>query len=660
MKSPLKSIRSQAPMASLRLVAALAVATLILAAQPASAVRVCSYNVLNFPGTTGTQRVPYFRTVIQEIQPDVLVVQEMLSLSGVNQFLNDVLNYGNPGLYAAGPFVDGPDTDNALFYKPSAVTYVSHSEISTALRNISEYVLRPVGYASTDAEFRVYSMHLKAGSTSSDQAKRLAETTILRNYLDALSGGTCFMLGGDYNIRASTESAYQKLIGSAADNDGRSMDPINRPGTWHDNASFADIHTQSPRTTSFGGGATGGMDDRFDILLASYALADGEGMDYIPGTYIAFGNDGLHLNQAINSGTNYAVNATVADALNLAADHIPVYADFQVPAQLDAPSLLAFGDVIVGTPATMPLSIGNSATAPADELTYTLSYSAGFSGPVGPFSVPAGDNDEHSVTMNTESTGSRSSSVTVQSDDPDDPSRGVSLTGTVVGHAEPSLDSGGVIVSRSIDFGMHPEGEFGEGQVSVWNHGYDSLQAMLDVYSAEIVGGDGRFHVTGGAVPLDIGPASGDFTLQFDDAGAVAESLYTATLTFQTRDDQSVLGAASLDDLTVTLTAYVQSQTGIPEEGPTSLALTMGSRNPFAGQAELVLAMPEPGETRVDVFDVRGRLVATLASGRLSSGEHRLVWSGIDRTGRPVSSGIYFVRASVNKWQSSQKLVLLR
>ena len=43
-----------------------------------------------------------------------------------------------------------------------------------------------------------------------------------------------------------------------------------------------------------------------------------------------------------------AVSAAVANALHDAADHLPVYADFQVPAQLGAPALLAFGDVFVG------------------------------------------------------------------------------------------------------------------------------------------------------------------------------------------------------------------------------------------------------------------------------------------------------------------------
>ncbi|MFH1501487.1 MAG: choice-of-anchor D domain-containing protein [Candidatus Eisenbacteria bacterium] len=629
-------------------------------AAPASAVRVCTYNVLNFPGSTGTARVPHFRTVIQELDADVLVVQEMLSQAGVNQFLSDVMNYGAPGLYVAGPFVDGYDTDNAIFYKPTVVELVSHSEISTALRNISEYVLRPVGYTSTEAEFRIYSAHLKASSTSSDQAKRLAECTILRDHLNALAGGSSFMLGADLNIRASTEAAYQKLVGSEADNDGRLRDPINTPGTWYNNSYYADVHTQSPRTAQFGGGATGGMDDRFDQLLISYGLYDGEGMDYLPSTYVSFGNDGLHFNMAINSGTNYAVGATVANALHDAADHLPVYADFQVPAQLDAPSALAFGNVAVGYAAMLPLLVENSASAPADELSYTLSIPAGYSGSAGPFELNEGQGDAHDITMNTSTAGYRGGTLEIDSDDPDRRNWTVSLSGTVLDHASPSLASGSQLLASAVDFGSHPEGEFSQETAQVWNDGYGTLQALLNVYAAEIAGGDGRFSFVGGFAPADVGSTPSDFALEFDDQGAATDSLYSATLTFHSRDDQSLAGAITLPDLTVTLTAYVESGTGIADDEVTALALGLASRNPFAAQAELVLSLPEAGDSRLDVYDVRGRLVTTLLSRRVPAGEHHVTWNGTDRAGRYVPSGIYFVRAYVGDWNGSLKLVLLR
>ena len=68
--------------------------------------RIATYNILNFPGSTGAARITHFRTVVDSINPDILVVQELLSESGQTTFLNDVMNHdGNE--YQAAPN-DGP------------------------------------------------------------------------------------------------------------------------------------------------------------------------------------------------------------------------------------------------------------------------------------------------------------------------------------------------------------------------------------------------------------------------------------------------------------------------------------------------------------------------------------------------------------------------
>ncbi len=70
------------------------------------------------------------------------------------------------------------------------------------------------------------------------------------------------------------------------------------------------------------------MDDRFDWLLVSESiLTETSQMYYIEDSYTAFGNDGNHFNDAINSGNNGAVSNEMADALHDASDHLPVYMD---------------------------------------------------------------------------------------------------------------------------------------------------------------------------------------------------------------------------------------------------------------------------------------------------------------------------------------------
>ncbi len=639
--------------------AALALAICVAIPVPAAALRVVTYNVLNFPGSTGTSRLDDFRMVLEEVDPDVLVVQEMLSASGMNQILSSALNYYAPGEYAAGPFVDGPDTDNALYYKVATVDYVSHQEIATALRNISEYVVRPAGYTSSDAEIRVYSLHLKAGSTSTDKSKRLAETTILRNHMNDLDAGSAFMVAGDLNIRGSSESAYQKLVGSEADNDGRVLDPINRPGYWHDSYSFADIHTQSPRTAQFGGGATGGMDDRFDQILISYGLFDGEGLDYITGTYTSFGNDGLHLNQAINQGTNYAVSAAIANALHEASDHLPVYADFQLPARIDAPAQLAFGAYIVGTPASLPLIIGNVAVAPADELDYSIAAPAGFSAAGGYYEIEPGEESDHAVMMDTATPGVRSGTLVVSSDDVDQPTAPVALSGIVVAHAQPSLDESSVVLQGDLDLGSHAPGGFSPVAFSVHNVGWTTLQAALEVHDAQIDGGDGRFFFDGGFEAALIEGSPATFAIGFDCDGASTNTLYEAELVLSTRDDPTVAGGTTQSEIPLTLTAFVEEGTGV-DDVVGRLAFSPAAPNPFAEGTSFHLSLPQPSSVDIAVYDVKGRLVDVIASGELTAGEHTLSWDGTNRSGSPAASGVYICRARVGDWERTRKVVLIR
>ncbi|MBD3367518.1 MAG: choice-of-anchor D domain-containing protein [Candidatus Eisenbacteria bacterium] len=646
-----------------RIVLALLLGIVLLCVQGegvrAETIRVCTYNILNFPGSTGTAREPDFRTVLSNADPDVLVVQEMLSQSGVNQFLNNILNDGQPGTYAAAPFVNGYDTDNALFYKPDVVSFVSTQQIPTALRDISEYVLRPVDHTSSAAEFRVYSLHLKAGSSSSDQTKRLAEATILRNHLNALPADSHFILGADLNIRSSSESAYQKLVGSEADNDGRSFDPIDTPGSWYSNSAFAAVHTQSPRTTQFGGGANGGMDDRFDQLLVSAVCEDGEGFDIIDGTYTAYGNDGLHFNIAINQGTNYAVGNTIADAIHDAADHLPVFADFQTFSLLFAPDALDLGTAIVGASVSADLSVANLATPPADDLDYSLAAPSGFSTSAGPFSLPAGASDDHPVSMVTGTTGERSGTLEIATDDPDAPLHTVALGGLVVDNATPSLDAVTQLLSDTLDLGLVELESVAAGTVSVWNLDYaPATNAALSVCAGTITG-SGRFSFEGGFSPSLVGSSPAEYGIAFDTSGATPGSLYVATLTFEAADDSSVQGAGALADLTVQLSALASDGTGVPGHS-TGFSLAAASRNPFSDRTSLLLTLPRPAGVDVAVYSIQGRRVTTLASDTLPGGEHVLTWDGRDGSGTRCASGVYVVRAQADGTSLTTKVLLLR
>jgi endonuclease/exonuclease/phosphatase family metal-dependent hydrolase len=291
-----------------------------LIAQNREIVRIATYNILNYPNAY-TQRNDDFITVLDEVEPDILVVQEITSLFGVNEFRSCVLG----SKFVAGPFINGTDTDNAIFYKDSLLTLIDNRNISTALRDISEYTL--VHNLSGDT-LVIYSVHLKASQGVDNEQKRLAEVTVLRNVTDNLPPGRSFMVIGDFNIYYANEPAYQKLINQSTP--GYFLDS-QFAGNWHNNIAYASIHTQSTCGLLSGcpnGGSGGGMDDRFDMMLFSQAVNDTGGITYVDNSYIPFGNDGQHFNNSINDPPFNIITQQVANALYNASDHLPVYAEF--------------------------------------------------------------------------------------------------------------------------------------------------------------------------------------------------------------------------------------------------------------------------------------------------------------------------------------------
>lgn len=319
-------------------------------AQQTEQVLLAAYNLLDYPDGANSQadtalRNPGFRTIIAAVNPDILVVTELNSLSGMNGFLVNVMN-ASVSSFGAATFIDGPDSDNGLFYRTSKFTFISHKQIKTELRNISEFKLVHINSGDT---IRVYAVHLKASSGTANELQRAREVDSLRKVTNALPAGTDFIVCGDFNFYNASESGYQKLLQVTGGNEGHCLDPISMTGTWN-NSAYAIHHTQSTRVRAFDGGSTGGMDDRFDLVLYSKAISQSGGVAYVPNSQIAFGNDGNHYNDSINRMPNTAVAQNVADALHNSSDHIPVLAQFSF--QYGAMSLPDAGVVSLIAPGT--------------------------------------------------------------------------------------------------------------------------------------------------------------------------------------------------------------------------------------------------------------------------------------------------------------------
>jgi len=94
---------------------------------------------------------------------------------------------------------------------------------------------------------------------------------------------------------------------------------------------------------------------------------------------------------------------------------------------------------------------------------------------------------------------------------------------------------------------------------------------------------------------------------------------------------------------------------GLPGGGP----LTVSAR-PGRGGADLAFRLGVSERADLQVYDVTGRRVRTLASGRRPAGEHRVVWDGRNEGGRRVAAGVYFVQLRTDHDAATGKIVVAR
>jgi len=97
------------------------------------------------------------------------------------------------------------------------------------------------------------------------------------------------------------------------------------------------------------------------------------------------------------------------------------------------------------------------------------------------------------------------------------------------------------------------------------------------------------------------------------------------------------------------------SENRIDVSMPIAFGLSTAYPNPFNPTTSLTLAVPEAGNVSVQVYNIMGQVVATLANGHMDASTYTLTWDASN-----VSSGMYFVKAEAAGSVTTQKLVLMK
>jgi hypothetical protein len=203
-------------------------------------------------------------------------------------------------------------------------------------------------------------------------------------------------------------------------------------------------------------------------------------------------------------------------------------------------------------------------------------------------------------------------------------------------------------------------GTFGSGPVFPTGDAPDAV-AIADL------DGDGKKDLAvlngyGNTLSVLIGKGNGTFAPKRDfSTGNLPLALAVGDLNGDGRLDVTIANA-NVNSVSVLLNTGGVAYLGV-DPPPSGLAATfrlLSPRpNPSRGASEIRFVLPAARAVRLEVFDLGGRRVRTLASGAvLAAGPHAITWDGRDESGARLAGGVFILRAQAGAESSTRKLVL--
>jgi N-acetylmuramoyl-L-alanine amidase len=205
-------------------------------------------------------------------------------------------------------------------------------------------------------------------------------------------------------------------------------------------------------------------------------------------------------------------------------------------------------------------------------------------------------------------------------------------------------------------------------QAYVWGDGSGTLFRFAVDDSVDVFpGGTGANHEVSAWIPIDwVGWRLVEWDLENDPVGSwLGNGVLEGQMRFdsfqlQYRPDTSAAsGAINIDLLQVAVDAITSVET-VAGTMPGEFQLHQNYPNPFNPETRIVFDLAEAGDVRLEVIDILGRTVRTLASDFSTPGRYTVTWNGRDDDGRALPSGIYFSRLIQGHQQQIRKMMLLK
>ena len=82
--------------------------------------------------------------------------------------------------------------------------------------------------------------------------------------------------------------------------------------------------------------------------------------------------------------------------------------------------------------------------------------------------------------------------------------------------------------------------------------------------------------------------------------------------------------------------------------------------NPFNPSTNIRFSLSVKSNLRIDIYNIKGQIIKTLANGFYDLGQHAVTWDGTDSHGNRVSSGVYFYMMTTDEFVETKKMMMVK
>jgi len=105
--------------------------------------------------------------------------------------------------------------------------------------------------------------------------------------------------------------------------------------------------------------------------------------------------------------------------------------------------------------------------------------------------------------------------------------------------------------------------------------------------------------------------------------------------------------------------AHIRGAIDVVKRGA-STTTSIAAPNPLRPESSISYSVENSGSVSVRIFSAAGRLVRSFSQQPAAAGSYRVPWNGRDDAGKPVPSGIYFIRVEQSGTAAIRKVAVLR